>query len=99
MSSCNREVGRAPHASARGNVLGPKYRIGDLQPTGAVAISCLDEGLSNIVVEVLNNTVRVQVVAANANVVDMVLVSEVLEDANKRGAVVGHYLTNCASVT
>ena len=73
MCSCNGEVWGATHALAWGHALGPKDGLSDLRPFIFFTVQGFEECLPHIEVRPLRNPVSMGVVAADPDMLNMVL--------------------------
>ena len=61
-----------------------------MRPFGGVAVGCLVQGLSDVVVCALDEAIGTGVVTTDANVMDLVLLREPFQSFDEGRTVVGH---------
>ena len=89
MSSGDCEIWSATHATANCNALSPKDRVDDRVPLGLVAVAGFERCLPNVEVTSLDDSISARVVAGDANVIDVIALTEVIERLDPGWTVVG----------
>ena len=87
------------YASMNSNAFGPENGISSSAPLGLVTVNGFEEGMPNVKVRPLCYAVSAFVVTGNANVVQMVLLSEMCDCFDDWGSVIGNDFVKSAPTT